>query len=154
MEAKHGNGSEPLLSRPAVDQESLRERELDRTQQLRELYRVADAMILTKVYQVAPWKAVLVKGARLDKYTFWLKFFFHISLIVLLSSMLACDNYQWVSYQRAATSLSCRYFYPKDACDIDDCLAPLSSITPSLSSFQCDLYQVRRSVDLPTPCLP
>eukprot|EP01039_Chlorochromonas_danica_P009088 gene9088-10031_t len=99
-------------------------------------------MILSKVYQVAPWKAAFVKSARwIDKYTFPLKFFFHILLIILGCSLLSCDNYQWGSYQRSASAFSCRFFYPLQQCDLDQCLGALNSITPSLDSFSCTLYQ-------------
>lgn len=133
---------EPLLSYPPDEEANADKLGAYRKEQLRQLYHVTDAMILGKVYQIAPWKATFVKAARWpNKLMFPLKFLCHVSLVALLCSLLSCDNYQWGAYQRSAAALSCRFFYPSDLCELDGCLGYLSSITPSLDAFQCDVYQ-------------
>lgn len=106
------------------------------------VYRLSRSLILQKVFHRAPWKAFLGTKAVFTSWT--TKIIFHISLLVLTTTFVLLDNYQWGGYYRASAAVSCRYFLPNDrVCDFDTCMTSLTTSYPTLEPYSCNVFTVR-----------
>lgn len=116
---------------------------------LRDTYHVTQSLIIQKIFHIAPWKG---PGLRFSWHEWsskaWIfKLICHLSLLLLVSTLITIINWQWAGYQRAAAAISCRYFLPNtNLCSFDDCIGHLTTVHPTINMYGCSIYQVHLTI--------
>lgn len=109
---------------------------------IRDQYHVHESIILTKIFQIPPWKKTSFGFDGKREILFPIKLCSHLFLLVILCCLVLLDNYQWGEYKRSASIISCGFFLPSDQCNYQECMGYLSSRVLSLDHYQCDIYKV------------
>lgn len=103
-----------------------------------------------KIYQTAPWRAFTsIRQYKTTRILWFSKLLLHLLLLILTSSILLAETYQWGEYHRAAATASCYFLVPKSCTqsNLGACSGPYQSLLPSLSAFSCTLSTRQNTFD-------